>query len=192
MDVITTHVNADFDSLGAMVAARKLYPEALLVFSGSQEKSMRDFFLKSTGYVLNFTRLKELDFAQISRLILVDCQHAGRIGRFADIIGRPGLEVHIYDHHPDAAGSIVPTGGIIRECGSSTTIIATILREKGLEVNPTEATLMMLGIYEDTGSLTFPTTTVDDYHAAAWLLQHEASLNTVADFITQELTTEQI
>ncbi|HEY6837681.1 MAG TPA: A-adding tRNA nucleotidyltransferase [Geobacteraceae bacterium] len=192
MDVITTHVNADFDCLGAMVAAKKLYPDALMVFSGSQEKSMRDFFLKSTGYVLNFTRLKDVDFDLITRLILVDCQHASRIGRFAEILGKPGLEVHIYDHHPDVAGSIPATGGIIRECGSSTAILATILREKGIEVSPTEATLMMLGVYEDTGSLTFPSTTVDDYLAAAWLLQHGANLNTVADFVTQELTVEQI
>jgi tRNA nucleotidyltransferase (CCA-adding enzyme) len=192
MDVITTHVNADFDCLGAMVAAKKLYPDALMVFSGSQEKSMRDFFLKSTGYMLNFTRLKDVDISRITRLIMVDCQHVSRIGRFADIVGKPGVEIHIYDHHPDAPGSIVPTGGVIRECGSSTTIIATILRDRGIGVNPTEATLMMLGIYEDTGSLTFPTTTVDDYHAAAWLLQQGAHLNTVADFITQELTAEQV
>ena len=51
---------------------------------------------------------------------------------------------------------------------------------------------MMLGIYEDTGSLTFPSTTVDDYLAAAWLLERGANLNTVADFVTQELTAEQI
>ena len=192
MDVITTHVNADFDCLGAMVAAKKLYPDALMVFSGSQEKSMRYFFLKSTGYVLNFPRLKDIDFDDITRLILVDCQHASRIGKFADILGKPGLEVHIYDHHPEVSGSIPPTGGLIRECGSSTTILSTILRAQGIEVSATEATLMMLGVYEDTGSLTFPSTTVDDYLAAAWLLQHGAHLNTVADFVTQELTAEQI
>jgi tRNA nucleotidyltransferase (CCA-adding enzyme) len=44
----------------------------------------------------------------------------------------------------------------------------------------TEATLMMLGIYEDTGNLTFPSTTVDDYRAAAWLLEQGASLKTVS------------
>jgi tRNA nucleotidyltransferase (CCA-adding enzyme) len=192
MDVITTHVNADFDCLGAMVAARKLYPDALMVFSGSQEKSMRDFFLKSTSYVLNFTRLRDLDIAKVTRLVLVDCQHSSRIGKFADILGRPGLEVHIYDHHPETTGDITPQGGVIRECGSSTTILSMILREKGIEVNPTEATLMMLGIYEDTGSLIFPSTTVDDYQAAAWLLEQGAHLNTVADFITQELTPEQV
>lgn len=192
MDVITTHLNADFDCLGAMVAARKLYPEALMVFSGSQEKSMRDFFLKSSSYLLNFTRLKDLDFDAITRLILVDCQHTSRIGRFSEIVNRPDLQVHIYDHHPEAAGDIHADGGVIRECGSSTTIISRILEERGIEVTPTEATLMMLGIYEDTGSLTFLSTTGDDYLAAAWLLRQGANLNTVADFMTQELTAEQV
>ena len=192
MDVITTHVNADFDCLGAMVAAKKLYPDALMVFSGSQEKSMRDFFLKSSSYVLDFTRIKDVDLDRVTRLILVDCQHSSRIGRFADILGRPGLEVHIYDHHPVSSGDISPDGGVIRECGSSTTILTLLLQEQGIEVTPTEATLMMLGIYEDTGSLIFPSTTTDDYRAAAWLLERGATLNTVADFITQELTPEQV
>ena len=192
MDVITTHVNADFDCLGAMVAARKLYPDALMVFSGSQEKSMRDFFLKSTSYVLDFTRLKDVDLDRVTRLILVDCQHSSRIGPFANILGRPGLEVHIYDHHPVSSGDIPPSGGVIRECGSSTTILTMLLRERGLTVNPTEATLMMLGIYEDTGSLIFPATSADDFLAAAWLLERGGNLNTVADFITQELTPEQV
>lgn len=192
MDVITTHLNADFDCLGAMVAARKLFPDALMVFSGSQEKSMRDFFLKSSSYVLNFTRLKDLDFDRIDRLILVDCQHTSRIGRLADVARRPGVEVHIYDHHPETAGDITPAGGVIRECGASTTILARILQERGIEVSPIEATLMLLGIYEDTGSLTFVSTTEDDFLAAAWLLKQGGSLTTVGDFMTQELTAEQV
>jgi tRNA nucleotidyltransferase (CCA-adding enzyme) len=192
MDVITTHVNADFDCLGAMVAASKLYPGALMVFSGSQEKSMRDFFVKSSSYVLNFTRLKDLDLSRVTRLILVDCQHSSRIGRFAEILRIPGLVVHIYDHHPESSGDIKADGGVIRECGSSTAILTLMLRDRGIEVNSTEATLMMLGVYEDTGSLIFPSTTVDDYQAAAWLLERGANLNTVSDFITQELTAEQV
>src|SRR6266498_2081527 len=139
MDVITTHVNADFDCLGAMVAAKKLYPDAHMVFSGSQEKTMRDFFLKSSGYALNFTRLKDLDLSQIKRLIMVDCQHSSRIGKFAEIVQKPGLEVHIYDHHPASHGDVRPSKGEIRECGSSTTILTRILMEKGIEVNATEA-----------------------------------------------------
>jgi tRNA nucleotidyltransferase (CCA-adding enzyme) len=192
MDVITTHVNADFDCLGAMVAAKRLYPDALMVFSGSQEKSMRDFFLKSTGYALDFKRLKDLDLSSITRLILVDCQHSSRIGRLAEVVSLPGVQIHIYDHHPDARGDLRPSNGEIRECGSSTTILTRILMQKGISVTPAEATLMMLGVYEDTGNLVFPSTTVDDYRAAAWLLEQGANLNTVGDFITQELTSEQV
>jgi tRNA nucleotidyltransferase (CCA-adding enzyme) len=122
----------------------------------------------------------------------VDCQHSSRIGRFAEIIGKPGLSVHIYDHHPESSGDIAQDDGIIRECGSSTTILTLLLRDRGISVTPVEATLMMLGIYEDTGSLIFPSTTVDDFQAAAWLLERGGNLNTVADFITQELTPEQV
>lgn len=192
MDVITTHVNADFDCLGAMVAAKKLYPDALMVFPGSQEKSIRDFFLKTTGYMPALTRLKDIDLSRISRLILVDCRHSSRIGRLAEVLKRPDVEVHIYDHHPDSAGDISRSGGVIRECGSTTAILAKILMERGIGVTPVEATMMMLGIYEDTGNLTFPSTTTDDYAAASWLLSHGANLNVVSEFVSQELTAEQV
>ena len=44
LTIITTHVNADFDALASMLAAQKLYPEALVVFPGSQEKNLKNFF----------------------------------------------------------------------------------------------------------------------------------------------------
>ena len=61
MDIITSHTNADFDALASMVAAGKLYPGAKLVFPGSQEKSMRDFFLESAFYALEAERLRNVD-----------------------------------------------------------------------------------------------------------------------------------
>src|SRR6185369_5961987 len=114
MDVITTHINADFDCLGSMVAASRLYPGALLSFPGSQEKGVRDFIAHHPGYLPAFTRAKDIHLESVTRLIIVDCQQASRIGRFGEILDRPGLEVHVYDHHPVLATSIRPTGGVIR------------------------------------------------------------------------------
>jgi len=51
---------------------------------------------------------------------------------------------------------------------------------------------MMLGIYEDTGSLGFPSTTVDDYLAAAHLLSCGAKLTQVSDILAKDLTSGQI
>ena len=192
MEVITTHVNADFDCIGSMVAAKKLYPEAVLVFSGAQEKAVRDFFLKAGSSEFVASRSKEIDFKEITRLIVVDCQHSSRIAKFGELARSGGVEVHVYDHHPKSSGDLPVAGGVIRPCGSTTTILTHLLMQQGIEVTPFEATLMMLGIHEDTGNLTFPATTEEDYRAAAWLLQRGASLNEVADSIGKEFTVEQV
>ncbi|HQO79031.1 MAG TPA: DHH family phosphoesterase, partial [Thermodesulfobacteriota bacterium] len=192
MDVITTHVNADFDAVASMLAAKKLYPEAKLAFPGSQEKGLRDFFLQSTFYVLETERVRKIDFDAVTRLILVDIRQADRIGKFKDLLKRPGLEVHIYDHHSGSGNDIVGSLEVIKETGATTTILCQILQERNIPISADEATVMMMGIYEDTGSLTFSSTTVDDYLAAAFLLSQGANLNVVADMVSKELTAEQI
>jgi tRNA nucleotidyltransferase (CCA-adding enzyme) len=192
MDVIITHINADFDCLGAMAAAARLYPGALITFPGSQEKVVREFFARHPDHLPVVTRSKDVDLAAVSRMIIVDCQQTSRIGRFAEIIDRPGLDIHIYDHHPVSIDSIRAGGGIIRSCGSSSTILAGVLREQNMSLTPEEATLMMLGIYEDTGRLMFPTTTQDDYQAAAWLLGQGANLNVVSESVSQGLNGQQL
>ncbi|MEI6306040.1 MAG: CBS domain-containing protein, partial [Deltaproteobacteria bacterium] len=192
MDVITTHSNADFDCLGAMVAAARLYPEALISFPGSQEKAVRDFIERHPGYFPQATRAKDIDLSMVTRLIVVDCQHVNRIGRFADIISRPGVEIHIYDHHPATEGSLRQSGGVIRPCGSSSTILAVIMMDHGMTLTAEEATLVMLGIYEDTGRLLFSSTTRDDFLAASWLLGQGARLNIVSDCLSQVLNARQV
>lgn len=81
VEVITTHVNADFDALASMLAAKILYPEAKMVFPGAQEKNLRNFFLHSTSYLFDFLRIKDVDFNNINRLILVDTRQKKRIGK---------------------------------------------------------------------------------------------------------------
>ncbi len=192
MEVITSHINADFDTLGSMVAAKKLYPDALMVFSGSQERSLRNFFLQSVAYAFEFERVKNIDLDSISRLILVDIRQASRIGKFAEILDKPDLDIHIYDHHPDVEGDICGSVQVIKFVGSTSTIFTHIIRERGMELTVEEATMLMLGIHEDTGSLTFSSTRKEDYEAAAYLIQKGANLNMVSDMITKELTSEQV
>ena len=192
LEVITTHVNADFDALGAMVAAKKLYPEALLVFPGAQETSLRDFFVRSSYYFLEFTRAKHVPLEEIRRLILVDTRQASRIGKFAEAAASPEVDIHIYDHHPESPDDIHGSLEVIKPLGSTTAILTQILRLKGLTPTPQEATVMILGLFEDTGSFTFSSTTPEDLEAAAYLLRQGADLNVVAGLVTRELTSEQV
>ena len=190
--VITTHVNADFDALASMLAAQKLYPDALVVFPGSQEKNLKNFFINSMAYLFNMVDINRIDFDSIARLVLVDTRQTGRIGKLADLLGKPGIEIHIYDHHPPSANDIKGEIEIHGETGANVTILTEIIRDKKIQISPDEATIMCLGIYEDTGSFTFPSTTERDFLAAAYLLSQGANLNVVSDLIARELSPEQV
>jgi tRNA nucleotidyltransferase (CCA-adding enzyme) len=192
MDVITTHVNADFDALAAMVAAKKIYPEAELSFAGSQEKNLRDFFGQSSQFQYEFKRVKQIPLQDVTRLILVDTRLASRLGNFAQCLENPGIELHIYDHHPATPEDLHGKIEVIKPVGSTTTIFMQLFRKKNIAINAEEATLFALGIYEDTGSFTYSTTTPDDLEAAAWLIGQGANLHTAAQFITHELTAQQV
>ena len=192
LEVITTHMNADFDSLASMLAAKKLYPEAIMVFPGAQEQNLRNFFLHTSSYLFDLKRIKDVDLNEVKRLILVDTRQKKRIGKFKKLLDKNALEIHIYDHHPPSDDDIKGDFELIQELGAGTSILTKIIREKGIKITPDEATLMSLGIYEDTGSFTYASTKAEDHDAAAWLLEQGASLNTISDMLTRELTAEQV
>ena len=192
MEVITTHVNADFDAFASMMAAKKLYPDAILAFAGSQEKSLRDFFLSSAFYAFKWEKLKDIDLKKVKRLILVDIRQRNRIGKFSMIAGKSGIDLHIYDHHPPSKEDLHGSVEVVKEVGATVTILCQMLKKKKIAISPDEATIMMLGIYEDTGNLTFSSTHKDDYLAAAYLLSKGADLNLISDILIKEFTAEQI
>jgi tRNA nucleotidyltransferase (CCA-adding enzyme) len=192
LTVITTHVNADFDALASMLAAQKLYPEALVVFPGSQEKNLKNFFINSMVYLFNMADINDIDFSSVRRLILVDTRHPDRIGKLRQILKKPDLEIHIYDHHPNSDNDIKGCLEVHGKTGANVTILTEIIQTKGVRISADEATIMCLGIYEDTGSFTFPSTTERDFLAAAFLLSRGANLNIVSDLIARELSPEQV
>ncbi len=192
-EVITSHINTDFDGLAAMLAVRHLYPRAEMVLPGSPERSLHDFFLHSYGYVYPFKRLKDVDLDEIRRLVVVDTRQKSRLGVFTEVAARPEVEVIVYDHHPATDDDLEGVDlSEVAEVGAVVTLIIEKLREKGLVIPADEATVMLIGLYEDTGSLTFQGTTGRDFMAAAWLVEQGGNLETVAEVINSPLDREQI
>ena len=190
--VITTHVNADFDALASMLAAQKLYPDALVIFPGSQEKNLKNFFINSMAYLFNMVDVNRIEFDSITRMVLVDTRQTSRIGKLADLLDKPGVEIHIYDHHPPTENDIKGKIEVHGQTGANVTILTEIIRGKEIPISADEATIMCLGIYEDTGSFTFPSTTERDFLAAAYLLSQGANLNVVSNLIAREFSPEQV
>lgn len=191
MDIITSHTNADFDAFASMVAAGKIYPDARLVFPGSQEKKVRDFI--AAFPTLEIYRVKDVDLSKVIRLIIVDTKSVERIGPFAELISRRERPViHVYDHHPRTKHDIRGSVEVIEDVGATATIFAEILKSRKIPITPMEATILCLGIYEETGSLLFPSTTERDILAVASLLKRGASLKIVSSFMRTELSKEDL
>lgn len=186
MEVIVSHIGTDFDALAAMVACSKLHPQAVMVLAGSQRPGVRQFI---AGYkdFLPLHRAEQLDLGKISKLYIVDANSRRLLGNLAWLCDKADAIV-TYDHHPpyDQDGP-----GIRQQVGAVTTILVEQLREKNLPVSPFEATLFLLGIYEDTYSLTSVATTPRDMLAAAWLLAQGGRLSQISEHINIRLAHEQ-
>ncbi|MDH7576268.1 MAG: CBS domain-containing protein [Bacillota bacterium] len=189
MEVITTHINTDFDGFAGVIAARKLYPGAEIVLGGNTQPNVRNYMAlyRDVWFPL---RVSELPPSKLKRLVLVDTANPARLGNLRNLAEK-AEEIHVYDHHPSSPEDVKATSWIVEPLGATVTILVELLKKRGLPVDPLEATLFCLGIYEDTGSLTFPATTPRDVEAVAFLLRCGANLNIVASYLGYPLTPEQ-
>jgi tRNA nucleotidyltransferase (CCA-adding enzyme) len=185
MDAILTHENADFDALAALLGAKKIYPEATAVLPRRMNRNVRDFCALYCD-ALALARQDDLPRGKFREIVLVDTQ-----GLPSARGSRQDARVRIIDHHPlarELKKNMTFFGG---DVGATTTLFVEEIHEKELPLTPIEATLLLLGIYEDTGSLSYMTTTARDVRAAAYLLEQGSSLAVVNEFLNHPLTDAQ-
>ena len=183
MRLILTHEQADFDALGAALGARLLDPEAIAVLPRRLNRNVQAY-LTLYGDSLPFVELRDLPRRKVEQVTLVDTQALGSVRGLT-----AATRVVVIDHHP--AGESLPAGWSrrIEEVGATTTLLVEDLQESEAEPpSIVPATLLLLGIYEDTGSLSYAGTTPRDLRAGAWLVECGASLAIASDFLNHPLS----
>src|SRR5438105_13647401 len=75
-EVIATHANTDFDAFASMLAARKLYPNAVVALAGSLNRNVREFY-RLHADELDLVEAARLEPQAIRRLIVVETVHPG-------------------------------------------------------------------------------------------------------------------
>jgi tRNA nucleotidyltransferase (CCA-adding enzyme) len=186
--VIVTHGNTDFDGFAAMLAARRLFPGAVVCLAGSLNRNVRELarlYEEELGDLVEASRL-ELD--AIRRLIVVETTSASRLGELEPVARDPAVEKVVFDHHANLPDWAPEESVVLSEDGALTTTLVGILAERDVQPTPIEATAFALGIHEDTGSLTHPTATARDADALAWCYRHGASQDVLARFLHVPLT----
>lgn len=191
MYLITSHLNTDFDSLASMIAVQKLYPEAVICPPGSMSRKVRDFMSRhGHQWATKILKPKKVPIDEVTLMIVVDTRSRQRIGPFAALAGRQDVEVRIFDHHPSTNDDI-PTEYLNYEpIGAATTIILEQLLTERKEITPEEATLFALGIYDDTGALTYDITTERDIAAISYLRELGADMSGILSQVETNMSSD--
>ncbi|MFV0436549.1 MAG: CBS domain-containing protein [Desulfopila sp.] len=180
MQIVTSHKQTDFDALASIVAATLLYPGSVGVVPKQTSRNVSRF-LSTHKTAFNLILPHEVEYDKISRLIVVDTADWHRLDRMEPLKDRPDLDIHLWDHHQ--GGDITPSWSCREDIGATVTLLIRQLRERRIALNPLISTVLLIGLYEDTGHLTYPSTTAEDAHAAAFLLENGADLNVASFFL---------
>ena len=185
MQIILTHEQADFDAIASLLGAHHLNEKAIPVLPRRMNRNVRAF-LTLYGAELPFVDPRDLSGEMVKSITLVDTQSLISVKGVSE-----DVNVHVIDHHP--LRDDLPPGWVITvaNTGANTTLFVETLRERDRVLSMVHATLLLLGIYEDTGSLTYDRTTARDLRAASFLLEQGASLQIAADFLNHPLSARQ-
>lgn len=184
MRLILTHENADFDAVASQMAAHKLFTDTVPLLSRRLNRNVEQFLMLYWD-AFSFVRASDWKRRRVEQLILVDTQG---INSVRGVVARPQVQVidHHLGHERDESWRYQVEG-----VGATTTLLVEKMRQSNMKLTNEEATLLLLGIYEDTGSLTYDTTTSRDVAAAAWVLEQGAVLSVVRRFLSIPLTPAQ-
>ncbi len=180
-----THEQADFDAIASLAAASLLQKEAHAVLPKKLNRNVK-IFLELYGGEFFFNQQEDLPQGKIAKVTLVDTQSLVTIKGMGK-----NIAVQVIDHH-QIKDKIPDTWEIIYEqTGANTTILIEEIRAHQLRLNSIQATLLLLGIYEDTGSLSYAATTYRDALAVAFLLEQGASLKIANTYLNPSLSPDQ-
>ena len=181
MQVATTHKNTDFDALASVIAATLIYPSAIPVLPKTLNPNVKAF-LSIHKDLFQVSAVDDISLSEVERLIVVDVNTWERLDRLAGLKAQKNLEIFLWDHHA-GRGNIAADFRCQEAVGATATLLVRELKTAGKLLTPIQATLLLAGIYEDTGNLTFPSTTAEDAYAAGYLLGQKADLKIISTFL---------
>ncbi len=190
--LITCHANADFDAFASLIGASILYPDALLLFPGTQENNLQRYVDEIAQEHYNLLSPKDIKDIEITKLIIVDTRQATRLDHVKDLLENENVERIVWDHHPQSHEDVDADTMHYEEIGAVSSLITFEIFKQNKDISPVEATLLSLGIHVDTGSFTYASTKQRDFEAASMLWQCGVDTQIIRQYLRTEFTSAHI
>lgn len=186
-DIILTHEHTDFDALASLLGASLLFPDAVPLLPYQLNRNVNEFVTLYRNQ-FPFRHPKELPRQPVNRAILVDTRTANLPKGIQEETTFLVIDHHSFDKEPPAGWQLWSEA-----VGANTTLLVEKLIEQQIDLTSVQATLLALGIHEDTGSLTYASTTYRDVRCLAWLMEPAQGVNleVLNRFLQHPLNSEQ-
>ncbi|RJP86082.1 MAG: CBS domain-containing protein [Desulfobacteraceae bacterium] len=181
MQIITTHRSADFDGFASVIASTVLYPDAVPILPKAINPNVKAF-LSIHKDLFETQTISDIDLEKVTRLIVVDTSKWSRLEPMGSLKKNENLDIHVWDHHQNPC-DFNASWKCHEKKGANITLMIREIKKRDILLTPMQATLFLTGLYEDTGSLTFSSTTAEDAYAAGYLLENKADLNILSTFL---------
>ena len=194
MKIVITHQNPDFDAVASSYAALKLYDCDYVYLTNNVDTNIINY-LNETRLIEKFKILSVKDIdnfnENIELLVITDCKFLSRLAYLKKLV-KLANKTLIIDHHIGGECDIKCDEYVLKEAGACTSVIVDEIKSKGVSLIKDELTLLLVGIYEDTGFLTFNTTTILDFQSVLYLFTQGGDVTKIRQYIKRELTKEQL
>ncbi len=164
MILIVTHDNADFDAIASSFLLSKIFKNAKILRPSGMEYEV-EVFLKRSSLNIPFT---DMPGGPVREVIFSDCGRNEHLLRSMKE-GKPHITV--LDHHAAPA------------YGSNVSLVYHKYAERIGRINCEEALLFLLGIYQDTGGLTYHSTKEADFKASSFFIKFEPRIEQIPQYI---------
>jgi len=181
MQIITTHRNTDFDGFASVIAGTILYPDAVPLLPKALNPNVKAF-LSIHKDLFKTCFVDDIDFDAVTQMIVVDTSKWSRLEQMGKLKNKKDLEIILWDHHQNKC-DLNPVWKCQEIIGANITLMIREIKKQKILLTPMQATLFLIGLYEDTGNLTFPASTAEDAYAAGYLIENKADLNILSTFL---------
>ncbi len=183
MQVIILDDRTDLDALASAYGITLFEKDTYIILSHVLSPSVRLVLNRfKEKFKQKIVKEKDIKNIKLSKIYLVDTNDISVVREFI----KRKIPVEIYDHHPVLAKK----EGIlyhIQMVGSATTLVVEEIIKRHIDIDPDDATILAIGIYEDTGSFTYNMTTARDLKAAAFLIEKGADLDFIRNVIEEKI-----
>ena len=191
MQVVFLTEGADLDALSTAYGITLLYPEAKILLPGALSPGVR-LVLKHFEKLFENRLIKKEELSQINTLFLADTNNYRKALKELKDYVSPETKIVIFDHHPVRIKLPNKIEKHIKKTGAAATIVVSKIKRQKIPISPDQATILALGIYEDTGSFLYEITTPQDLRAASYLISKGADLNLIKNIIEEKIDIQEI